>query len=109
MYESQMSRMQSKIAKQIAVMNKQRRRIAQIKYYLKRKGEDYEKEDLKGEIVSQTENIIEKLQLPSLDNLVRETDHHEKGQKVSDRCQSSLRIVLCINSFSSSVSRIMWF
>ena len=86
--------MQSKIARQIAVMDKQRKRIREIKYYLKRKGDDYEREDLKGEIVSQTEKILEKLELPSLDDLVRETDHHEKGQKVSDRCQSTLRIVI---------------
>ena len=89
MYESQMSRMKNKIAAQLAVMDKQRRRIRDIKYYLKRKGDDFDKEDLQGEIVFQTSNILEKLQLASLENLIRETDHHEKGQKVSDRCQST--------------------
>lgn len=88
MYESQMSRMQNKIAKQLAIMKKQRRRIENIKFYLKRKGDDYQKDDLKGDIVFQTDKAKERLQLASLDNLVRETDHHEKGQKVSDRCQS---------------------
>jgi len=81
MYESQMSRMKNKIAAQLAVMDKQRRRIRDIKYYLKRKGDDFDKEDLQGEIVFQTSNILEKLQLASLENLMRETDHHEKGQK----------------------------
>ena len=100
MYESQMSRMKNKIAAQLAVMDKQRRRIRDIKYYLKRKGDDFDKEDLQGEIVFQTSNILEKLQLASLENLIRETDHHEKGQKVSDRCQS----IWCQNPLFLSLS-----
>ena len=89
MYESQMSRMKRKIAQQEAIMTKQRKQMDNIKFYLKEKGDDYERDDLQGEIVFQTDKIKRKLQLASLENLIRETIHHEKGQKVSDRCQSS--------------------
>ena len=70
-------------------MTKQRKQMDNIKFYLKEKGDDYERDDLQGEIVFQTDKIKRKLQLASLENLIRETSHHEKGQKVSDRCQSS--------------------
>lgn len=81
-----MSRMQRKIATQLAIIKKQKNRIQTIKYYLKRKGDDYEKEDLKGKINFDTDKAKESLQLPLLDNLVSEVDHQEKWQKVSDRC-----------------------
>ena len=89
MYESQMSRMKRKIAQQQAIMTKQKKQMDNIKFYLKEKGDDYERDDLQGEIVFQTDKIKQKLQLASLENLIRETTHHEKGQKVSDRCQSA--------------------
>ena len=87
MYESQMSRMKRKIAQQQAIMTKQKKQMDNIKFYLKEKGDDYERDDLQAEIVFQTDKIKRKLQLASLENLIRETTHHEKGQKVSDRCQ----------------------
>lgn len=81
-----MSRMQSKIAQQLAIIRKQRNRIEDVKYYLRRKGDDYEREDLKGQIIFDTDKAKQSLQLASLDNLVLEVDHHEKGQAVSDMC-----------------------
>ena len=87
MYESQMSRMQRRIAQQEAVMNKQRRQIEDIKYYLKRKSEDYETDDLQGKIVFQTDKVKGMLQLASLEHLISRTERHAKGQEVSDRCQ----------------------
>ena len=87
MYESQMSRMKRKIAQQQAIMTKQKKQMDNIKFYLKEKGDDYERDDLQAEIVFQTDKIKRELQLASLENLIRETTHHEKGQKVSDRCQ----------------------
>ena len=84
-----MSRMKRKIAQQQAIMTKQKKQMDNIKFYLKEKGDDYERDDLQGEIVFQTDKIKQKLQLASLENLIRETNHHEKGQKVSDRYQSA--------------------
>jgi len=81
MYESKMSQMQTKIATQLAIMQKQKNRIQAIKFYLKRKGEDYEKEDLQGKISFDTDKVKKSLQLASLDNLVREVDHQGEWQK----------------------------
>jgi len=81
MYESKMSQMQTKIAAQLAIMQKQKNRIQAIKFYLKRKGEDYEKEDLEGKISFDTDKVKKSLQLASLDNLVREVDHQGEWQK----------------------------
>ncbi|KAL9953418.1 hypothetical protein ACROYT_G040836 [Oculina patagonica] len=81
MYESRMSRMQRKIAAQLAIMKKQQNRIQTIQYYLRRKGDDYEKEDLEGKINFETDKAKESMQLPLLDNLVSEVDHQEKWQK----------------------------
>ena len=81
-----MAGLQRKIQQQLAIMKKQKRQIDLIKYYMKRKGDDYEKEDLKGNIVTDTEKGKQNLQLMSLDNLVREVDHQEERQRVSDRC-----------------------
>lgn len=81
MYESRMSQMQIKIAAQLAIMQKQKNRIETIKFYLKRKGEDYEKDDLEGKITFDTDKAKESLQLDSLDNLVREVDHQETWQR----------------------------
>ena len=66
-------------------MTKQKKQMDNMKFYLKEKGDDYERDDLQAEIVFQTDKIKRKLQLASLENLIRETTHHEKGQKVSDR------------------------
>ena len=52
---------------------------------MKRKGDDYEKEDLEGNIIADTEKGKQNLQLASLDNLVKEADHQEERQRVSDR------------------------
>ena len=79
-----MSQMQTKIAAQLAIIRKQKNRIEAIKFYLKRKGEDYEKDDLEGKITFDTDKAKESLQIASLDNLVREVDHQETWQKVSD-------------------------
>jgi len=73
--------MQTKIAAQLAIMQKQKNRIQAIKFYLKRKGEDYEKEDLQGKISFDTDKVKKSLQLASLDNLVREVDHQGEWQK----------------------------
>jgi len=81
MYESKMSQMQTKISAQLAIMQKQKNRIQAIKFYLKLKGEDYEKDDLEGKITFDTDKAKESLQLASLDNLVREVDHQETWQK----------------------------
>lgn len=81
-----MSRMQTKIASQLRVINKQKRRIEDIKFYLKQKGDDYEREDLQGEISFQTDKVIKEMQFESLKSLVRETDRHAKEQEVSGRC-----------------------
>lgn len=62
-------------------MTKQKKQMDNIKFYLKEKGDDYERDDLQAEIVFQTDKIKRKLQLASLENLIRETTHHEKGQK----------------------------
>ena len=87
MYESQMSRMKRKIAAQLSIIKKQKNRIETIKHYLKRKADDYEKEDLEGKINYDTDKAKQSLQLPLLDTLVSEVDHQERWQKVSDRCQ----------------------
>lgn len=92
-----MSQMQTKIAAQLAIMQKQKNRIEAIKFYLKLKGEDYEKEDLEGKITFDTDKAKESLQLASLNNLVREVDHQEKWQKVSDSCHLSWIIHLQSN------------
>lgn len=81
MYERKMAGLQRKIQQQLAIMKKQKRQIDLIKYYMKRKGDDYEKEDLKGNIVTDTEKGKQNLQLMSLDNLVREVDHQEERQR----------------------------
>lgn len=86
MYESQMSRMQRKIATQLAIMKRQKNRIETIKHYLKRKGDDYEKEDLEGNIKYETDKARESLKLPLLDHLVQGVDHQEERQRVSDSC-----------------------
>ena len=93
MYESKMSQMQRKIAAQLAIMQKQKNRIEAIKFYLKRKGEDYEKDDLEGEITFDTDKAKESLQLASLDNLVLEVDHQETWQRVSDSFHSSFIVL----------------
>ena len=98
MYESKMSQMQTKIATQLAIMQKQKNRIQAIKFYLKRKGEDYEKEDLQGKISFDTDKVKKSLQLASLDNLVREVDHQGEWQKVSNSCHFSLKVNYAIVS-----------
>ena len=80
-----MAGLQRKIAQQLASMKKQKSRINFIKFYMKRKGDDYEKEDLEGNIIADTEKGKQNLQLASLDNLVKEADHQEERQRVSDR------------------------
>ena len=89
MYESKLSRMQSRIAKQMNVMNKQKRRIDDLKYYLKHKGDDYEADDLQGEIALKAAEAIKELQFASLESLGRGTEHEEEGQRVSDGCHST--------------------
>lgn len=81
LYEAKMTGMQRQIAQQLAIIKKQKSRIEDIKYYLRRKGDDYEKEDLEGLIIADTEKAKQNLQLVSLDNLVREVDHHWKRQR----------------------------
>lgn len=81
MYESKLSRMQSRIAKQMNVMNKQKRRIDDLKYYLKHKGDDYEADDLQGEIALKAAEAIKELQFASLESLGRGTEHEEEGQR----------------------------
>jgi len=90
--------MQTKIATQLAIMQKQKNRIQAIKFYLKRKGEDYEKEDLQGKISFDTDKVKKSLQLASLDNLVREVDHQGEWQKVSNSCHFSLKVNYAIVS-----------
>ena len=46
-----MSRMKRKIAQQQAIMTKQKKQMDNIKFYLKEKGDDYERDDLQAEIV----------------------------------------------------------
>ena len=87
-----MSQMQTKIAAQLAIMQKQKNRIEAIKFYLKRKGEDYEKDDLEAKITFDTDKAKESLQITSLDNLVREVDHQETWQKVSDNFHFSFSV-----------------
>ena len=99
-----MSQMQRKIAAQLAIMKKQKNRIEAIKFYLKRKGEDYEKDDLEGKITFDTDKAKESLQLASLDNLVREVDHQGTWQRVSDsfivlfKCEGEYQPVCCPES-----------
>ena len=107
MYESRMSQMQIKIAAQLAIMQKQKNRIETIKFYLKRKGEDYEKDDLEGKITFDTDKAKESLQLDSLDNLVREVDHQETWQRVSDSFHSSF-IVLSKCDGKISAHMLSW-
>jgi len=100
-----MSQMQTKISAQLAIMQKQKNRIQAIKFYLKLKGEDYEKDDLEGKITFDTDKAKESLQLASLDNLVREVDHQETWQKVSNtfhfsfillsKCEGEYQPVCC--------------
>lgn len=96
-----MSQMQTKIAAQLAIMQKQKNRIQAIKFYLKRKGEDYEKEDLEGKISFDTDKVKKSLQLASLDNLVREVDHQGEWQKVSNNCHFSLKVNLSYYAIAS--------
>lgn len=96
-----MSQMQTKIAAQLAIMQKQKNRIQAIKFYLKRKGEDYEKEDLEGKISFDTDKVKKSLQLASLDNLVREVDHQGEWQKVSNNCHFALKVNLSFYAIAS--------
>lgn len=96
-----MSQMETKIAAQLAIMQKQKNRIQAIKLYLKRKGEDYEKDDLEGKISFDTDKVKKSLQLASLDNLVREVDHQGEWQKVSKNCHFSLKVYLSYYAIAS--------
>ena len=81
-----MARLESKIAQQEETIKAQRRRIDDIRYYLKAKGDDYDKDELEGLILSSTESVKRPLKLVSLDNLVLAVNDHEKRQQVSGSC-----------------------
>ena len=113
LYEAKMTGMQRQIAQQLAIIKKQKSRIEDIKYYLRRKGDDYEKEDLEGLIIADTEKAKQNLQLVSLDNLVREVDHHWKRQRVSDRCHLSwpthALALFCLSGRNNKIENLVWF
>ena len=89
-----MSRLQSRVTKQINVINKQKKKMADLQFYLKHKGGDHEVDDLRAKITSQADEAIQKLQFASLESLGRGTEHEVKGQTVSVRYLSKLSVVV---------------
>lgn len=88
MYESKMSRLQRRVTKQINVINKQKKKIADLQFHLKHKGGNHEVDDLRAKIASQADEAIKNLQFASLETLGRGTEHEAKGQTVSVRSLS---------------------
>jgi len=80
MYESKMSRLQRRVTKQINVINKQKKKIADLQFHLKHKGGNHEVDDLRAKIASQADEAIKNLQFASLETLGRGTEHEAKGQ-----------------------------
>lgn len=80
MYESKMSRLQRRVTKQINVINKQKKKIADLQLHLKHKGGNHEVDDLRAKIASQADEAIKNLQFASLETLGRGTENEVKGQ-----------------------------
>lgn len=107
MYESKMSRLQRRVTKQINVINKQKKKIADLQFHLKHKGGNHEVDDLRAKIASQADEAIKNLQFASLETLGRGTEHEAKGQTVSVRSLSVI-VGTCWVFFLRNCAIITW-